>query len=247
MEGKDDEEEKVGGLDRKAQVDKILTTKEDDFSSHFYDNPVLLVKKRKEERKRLEELNRRQRAREDRIREQNFSDDEDDLFYEKKSRKFVVKDALKNERQVTQAQKRKREERDNYLNQMLPKEVRHMIEIEEKAKNMHKRKKVKEGDMDIDDFVPMKYLNKTKQKDKTKEGHFIKQSGASFRGKGSKSDVLKSGQYEPYAFIKLNPKMMNKRYRDKAVKSFETVVEKKKTNKRKLKEGMLTGATISKK
>jgi peroxiredoxin family protein len=48
---------------------------------------------------------------------------------------------------------------------------------------------------------------------------------------------LKAGQYEPYAFIKLNPKMMNKRYRDKAVKSFETVVAKKKTDKRKLKEG----------
>lgn len=78
------------------------------------------------------------------------------------------------------------------------------------------------------------------------EGHFIKQSGDSFKGKKIKSDVLKAGQYEPYAFIKLNPKMMNKRYRDKAVKSFETVVAKKKTDKRKLKEGMLSGATIKK-
>jgi hypothetical protein len=40
--------------------------------------------------------------------------------------------------------------------------------------------------------------------------------------------------------------MINKRFRDKAVKSFETVIEKKKINKRKLKEGMLSGATIKK-
>jgi hypothetical protein len=78
------------------------------------------------------------------------------------------------------------------------------------------------------------------------EGHFIKQSGESFKGKKIKSDVLKAGQYEPYAYIKLNPKMINKRFRDKAVKSFETVIEKKKINKRKLKEGMLSGATIKK-
>jgi len=56
--------------------------------------------------------------------------------------------------------------------------------------------------------------------------------------------VLKAGQYEPYAYIKLNPKMMSKKFRDKAVKSFGTVVEKKKTNKRKQKDGMLSGMTI---
>lgn len=58
---------------------------------------------------------------------------------------------------------------------------------------------------------------------------------------------MKSNQYEPYAYIKLNPKMINKRNRDKAVKSFGTVIEKKKTNKRKQKEGMFSGLTVNKK
>ena len=40
--------------------------------------------------------------------------------------------------------------------------------------------------------------------------------------------------------------MINKRYRDKAVKSFGTVVEKKKQDKRKVKEGLFSGATIKK-
>ena len=162
---------------------------------------------------------------------------------------------MKNERQVKKAIKRKRTEKDDYLSQALPKEVRQMIDLEEKAKNMHKRKKI-EDKMDIDDFVPMKYVNKQKKNNalgkfslKIKyylEGHFIKQSGTSFKGKGGKSDMLKSGQYEPYAYIKLNPKMINKRFRDKAVKSFGTVVEKKKQDKRKFKEGMFSGATIKK-
>jgi hypothetical protein len=58
--------------------------------------------------------------------------------------------------------------------------------------------------------------------------------------------MLKAGQHEPYAYIKLNPKMMGKKYREKAVKSFGTVVEKKKVNKRKQKEGILSGMTVSK-
>ncbi len=40
--------------------------------------------------------------------------------------------------------------------------------------------------------------------------------------------------------------MINKRFRDKAVKRCGTVVEKKKQDKRKLKEGMFSGATIKK-
>jgi len=245
IEAGNDEETKGEKPDRKAQVEKVLQTVDDEFSSHFYDNPILLVKKRKAERKRLEEINKRQIDREERIRNRKEVDDEDDLFYEKKTRKFVVKDTMKNERQVKQAQKRKRVERDEYINQVLPKEVRQMIDLEEKARSVHKRKRVNEKE-DIDDFVPMKYVNKGKN-DKSKEGHFIKQSGSSFKGKGGKSDILKSGQYEPYAYIKLNPKMINKRFRDKAVKSFGTVVEKKKQDKRKVKDGMFAGATIKKK
>lgn len=235
-------------------MDKVLTTGEDEFSSHFYENPVLLVKKRKEERRRLEELNRRQRAKEEKMREGKFEDD-DDLFYEKSTKKFVVKDVDRNEREAKRAVKRKREERDAYLNQMLPKEVRGLMELEDKVNAMHKRKKTSEKEMDIDDFIPMKYLKAKPKNDKSKgkvnlliliDGHFIKQSGASFLGKNTKSDTLKKGQHEPYAYIKLNPKMMNKRFRDKAVKSFGTVVDKKKADKRKTKEGMLAGLTVTK-
>ena len=59
--------------------------------------------------------------------------------------------------------------------------------------------------------------------------------------------MLKPGKMEPYAYIKLNPKMINRKHRDKAVASFGVVVDKKKQDKRKQKEGMLSGMKITKK
>lgn len=93
------------------------------------------------------------------------------MFFEKKSHKFVVKDVLKNERQVKQTQKRKREERDDFVSNMLPKQVKEMLDLEGKAKNMHKRKKINENDMDIDDMMPLKYMKK-KPADKSKGRSF---------------------------------------------------------------------------
>lgn len=61
--------------------------------------------------------------------------------------------------------------------------------------------------------------------------------------------MLKAGKYEPFAYIKLNPKMLNKRNKDKAVKTFETVVSTgKKEGKRghKKTEGMLSGMSFNK-
>jgi len=52
---------------------------------------------------------------------------------------------------------------------MLTKEVKSMIELEDRVKGLHKRRKLNEKDMDIDDFVPMKYVRAAnKSKDRTK-------------------------------------------------------------------------------
>ncbi len=61
--------------------------------------------------------------------------------------------------------------------------------------------------------------------------------------------MLKQGKYEPFAYIKLNPKMLNKRNKDKAIKSFEGFVSHgKKENKRGAKktEGLLSGIAFKK-
>ena len=60
---------------------------------------------------------------------------------------------------------------------------------------------------------------------------------------------MKKGKYEPFAYIKLNPKMLNKRNKEKAVKSFEGVVSHgkkqfKKTGKKS--DGLLSGMGFKK-
>lgn len=43
-------------------------------------------------------------------------------------------------------------------------------------------------------------------------GHIVKYSADSYKSKKGQGDVLKEGKYEPFAYIKLNPKTLNKRY-----------------------------------
>ena len=55
---------------------------------------------------------------------------------------------------------------------------------------------------------------KSKKKHTTapdEEGHFIKHDPKIYKSKVGKSDMLKPGQHDPFAYIKLNPKMLNKR------------------------------------
>lgn len=78
----------------------------------------------------------------------------------------------------------------------------------------------------------------------------MKYSGSAYQSTKGKGDVLKAGKYEPFAYIQLNPKMLNKRHKEKAVKSFEGVVSHgKKIGKRteKKTEGLLSGLAVKKK
>ena len=118
---------------------------EDDFDSHFYDNPILSVKKRQEKRKKL-----------DQNKLKNDINDDEDLYYETKSRKFYVKDLEKVEREQKRAEKRKREDRDEFLEKMIPNEMKHLISIEDQVRTGVKRKKIAEDDeveMDTDEKI----------------------------------------------------------------------------------------------
>jgi len=52
------------------------------------------------------------------------------------------------------------------------------------------------------------------------QGHNTKQSGDHYKSKRGGGDVLKAGQHEPYAYIKLNPDMLNPKKKAQAVESF---------------------------
>ena len=76
-------------------------------------------------------------------------------------------------------------------------------------------------------------------------GHIEKFSGDAYKSKKGKGDVLKAGKLEPFSYIQLNPRLLNKRNKQHAINAFSKVVwfgkkidkrEKNKTN-----SGMLSG------
>jgi hypothetical protein len=83
-----------------------------------------------------------------------------------------------------------------------------------------------------------------KKREQKADGHIIKASADRYKSTKGKGDVLKQGTHEPYAYIKLNPEMLNPKKKAQAVASFASVVShgkklEKRTTKRK--EGMLAG------
>ena len=66
-----------------------------------------------------------------------------------------------------------------------------------------------------------------------RSGHFEKHSGDRYTSAKGKGDVLKAGEHEPFSYIQLNPRLLNKRHRQQAVNSFKKVVSfGKKADKR---------------
>lgn len=48
--------------------------------------------------------------------------------------------------------------------------------------------------------------------------------GATFKAKKAGGDVQKKGQLEPYAYIPLDPKLLSKKHRHEASRTFDAVV-----------------------
>lgn len=87
----------------------------------------------------------------------------------------------------------------------------------------------------------------------TQGGHHHKFSGDEYKSKKGAGDTLKAGKHEPFAYIQLNPEMLNPRKKNQAVKSFTGIVSHgKKLNKRsgsagKKNDGLLQGMGFKKK
>ena len=70
--------------------------------------------------------------------------------------------------------------------------------------------------------------------------HQVKESGSSYKAARAKGDLRIKNKPEPHAFIQLNPKALNKRYKQKADKVFENFFEKKEGGLKGLKSRMLS-------
>lgn len=53
----------------------------------------------------------------------------------------------------------------------------------------------------------------------------VKESGNTFKAKNAQGDIKVHGKPDPYAFIQLNPKALNKRFTRRSEKSFSQVTD----------------------
>lgn len=65
--------------------------------------------------------------------------------------------------------------------------------------------------------------------------HQVKESGETYRTKRAGGDLQLKDKPEPYAFIQFNSKALNKRFKKRAEKVFDTLFEKKEGGLRGLK------------
>lgn len=55
--------------------------------------------------------------------------------------------------------------------------------------------------------------------------HLVKESGATYKAENAKGDIKIHGRPDPYAFIQLNPKALNKRFTRRSEKAFQQVTQ----------------------
>ena len=165
----------------------------------------------------------------------------------KEAGKFFIRD-LEQTIQDKEDEKAKKRRRANVEGYGDGEEVDSDLEEEEKIGNLHRRlKEVRQRKPVSNDSNKFKAANPVsikKRDQKGQSGHILKASGDQYKSTKGKGDVLKAGTHEPYAYIKLNPDMLNPKKKNLAVQSFAGVVSHgKKTDKRTLKRktGMLAG------
>jgi len=99
-------------------------------------------------------------------------------------------------------------------------------EIDPKEAKISKKKRKLVEFSDDDDDKLEKAIDKEKQQRKVVSGKRSKDkhSGEEFKAKKAGGDI-KKGKLDPYAYIKLDPKFLNKRNKNKGTKQFENIVK----------------------
>lgn len=213
------------------------------METHFVENPFIKMRE-KALRKKVD--SKTPIGAED-LEKDNF--DEEDIILMKDENKLVIKDLEQEEADRRKAKLLKRQRMTSGV--AIPGEdMDDDTSSEEEAEVAHLRKKVKDQRSGHKHVEPQLFEQTTVRKrdekraaTKQKGGHVVKHSGDAYKSAKGKGDVLKAGQHEPYAYIKLNPGMLNRRAKKQAVETFAGVVSHgKKTDKRqKTQGGLLSG------
>jgi hypothetical protein len=156
-----------------------------------------------------------------------------DVFFDKKKGKLVVKDnpvTLRDQKQI----KKPSQQKSNDFEFDAPMDRNKFLKM--KRVNNVAKDKFDDDDVDYDKVKKAKRKlddnhSEMVNRGKRRETHILKFSGDEYKNKVGKGDKLVSGKYEPFAYIQLNPKTTSQRRRTDALKLFEGVMHPEKKNK----------------
>ena len=241
------------------QVDNVMANDEDDLETHFVENPFIRTREkaaRKDGRVRLGESTLLAQGEDD----ENMQEMQDeDVYYVKESGKMVVKDAELEERKRREKKDSRKKKGygsdsdtdsdDEVIKKGSASQLRRMLkDRKHESSSLLKRSAASKG---IKKDKSPYQLAKMQQAQKSKvlnAGHIEKHSADAYRSAKGKGDVIKAGKYEPFSYVQLNPRLLNRRNRQKAVASFQKIVTfGKKEGKREehAKKGGLSGLKMS--
>ena len=164
--------------------------------------------------------------------------DDEDIILIKEDDKLVIKDLEKEASDKKKAKLLKRQRMTSGI-ALKGEEMGDDTDSEEEGvsalrkKVKEQRSRHKQDASSVFEQTTLRKRDQKKQTGKPKISHAVQQSGEAYKSSKGKGDVLKAGQHEPYAYIKLNPGMLNRRAKKQAIETFADVVSHgKKTDKR---------------
>lgn len=226
------EREKVANMDGAQQVQyqkdkrlegvtKVIEGDADQLETHFVENPFIKIREKAAKKEREGKVIL---AGDDLEME---AQQNKDVYVMEDSGKMHVQDLETIDREKNE-KKKNESDADTDEEAEVKKGSSRQLRKEIKTFNLQKKSS---NSMSI--FKNKSMTQQAKRSFQQSQGHNEKFTGGAYKSAKGKGDVLKAGKLEPFSYIQLNPKMINRRHKAQAVKSFSKVVNfGKKADKR---------------
>ena len=203
------EEQKLDKIEQLFQKDYV------NLNNFFYINPFASGNNPKYDEQQINK--EKKEAKNNKEKEK-----EDDVKYDTKKGKFIIKDLEKEIEVAKLNKKRKRQMKEKeknlqYQNEELKKqEILKGKKVNVMKEDLYDLKQEESDDEENIKTKKKKISEKEEKKIKTmidshgkKTSHYVKYSGEEYKSKKGKGDKIIQGKYEPFAYIQLNPKSLN--------------------------------------
>ena len=181
------------------KIEQIFLKDNIQLNNFFYINPFVNANKNNNNKSNINEKNK-------------------DVVYDISKGKFIIKD-LEKEIELKKLEKKKKKKLDlgNEVNLQEEKKIKYLKKkrVQNVLKDNNELDEIKDEEEEVNKKNKKMKINEKESiklnniKNKKQQTHYVKYSGEEYRNKKGKGDKLIKGQFEPFAYIQLNPKSLN--------------------------------------